>query len=114
VERANSLIFEAIKKILEGEKKGKWAEVMPTAVWSHNITVCRVTNFTPFWLMYGAEAMLLEEIKHQSLLTARETPACPNEAEEKDLLESDRLKAITNLQKYQEETRTWRDPKVKL
>jgi IS30 family transposase len=32
VERANSLIFEAIKKILEGEKKGKWAEVVPTAV----------------------------------------------------------------------------------
>jgi hypothetical protein len=34
--------------------------------------------------------------------------------EEKDLLESDRLKAIANLQKYQEETRIWRDPKVKL
>jgi hypothetical protein len=29
VERANSLIFEAMK-ILKGEKKGKWAEVMPT------------------------------------------------------------------------------------
>jgi hypothetical protein len=39
---------------------------------------------------------------------------CPNEAEEKDLLESDRLNAIANLQKYQEETRTWRDLKVKL
>jgi hypothetical protein len=39
---------------------------------------------------------------------------CPNEAEEKDLLESDRLKAIANLQKYQEETRAWRDLKVKL
>jgi hypothetical protein len=25
---------------------------------------------------------------------------CPNEVEEKDLLESDRLKAIGNLQKY--------------
>jgi hypothetical protein len=58
VERANSLIFEAIKEILEGEKKGKWAEVMPTVVWSHNTTVCRATNFTPFWLMYGAEAVL--------------------------------------------------------
>jgi hypothetical protein len=34
--------------------------------------------------------------------------------EEKDLLESDRLKAITNLEKYQEETWIWRDPKVKL
>jgi hypothetical protein len=39
---------------------------------------------------------------------------CPNEAEEKDLLKSDRLKAVANLQKYQEETRTWRDLKVKL
>jgi hypothetical protein len=30
------------------------------------------------------------------------------------LLESDRLKAVTNLEKYQEEIRAWRDPKVKL
>jgi hypothetical protein len=64
VERANSLIFEAIKEILEGEMKGKWAEVMPTVVWSHNTTVCRATNFTPFWLMYGAEAVLQKEVKH--------------------------------------------------
>jgi hypothetical protein len=61
------LIFEAMKKILEGEKKGKWAEVMPTVVWSHNTIACRATNFTSFWLMYGAEAMLPEEIKHRSL-----------------------------------------------
>jgi hypothetical protein len=67
IEKANSLIFQAMKKILEGEKKGKWAEVMPTTVWRHNTIVCRATNFTLFWLMYGAEAMLPEEIKHQSL-----------------------------------------------
>jgi hypothetical protein len=114
VERANSLIFEVIKKILEGEKKGKWAEVMPTAVWSHNTTVCRASNFTPFQLMYAAEAVPLERIKYRSLPTATETTVCPNEAEENDLLESDTLKAVANLQKYQEEIRTWRDPKVKL
>jgi hypothetical protein len=39
---------------------------------------------------------------------------CLSEAEEKDLFESDRLKAVANLEKYQEETRAWRDPKVKL
>jgi hypothetical protein len=100
VERANSLIFEAIKKILKGENKGKWAEVMPTAIWSHNTTVCRATNFTQFRLMYGDEAVLPVEIKQRSLRTTTETPACPNEAEEKDLLESDRLKAIANMQKY--------------
>jgi hypothetical protein len=114
VERANSLIFEAMKKMLEGEKKGKWAEVMPTAVWSHNTIVCRATDFTPFQLMYGAEAILPEEIKHQSLRAAIESTTCLNETEEKDLLELDRLKAMTNLKKYQEETRAWRDPKVKL
>jgi hypothetical protein len=26
IERANALLFEAVKKILEGEKKGKWAD----------------------------------------------------------------------------------------
>jgi hypothetical protein len=98
VERANGLIFEDIKKILEGEKKGKWVEVMPRAVWSHNTTVCRATNFTPFRLLFGAEAvLLLEEIKHQSLHTTAEVPPCPSEAKEKDLLESERLKAIENL-----------------
>jgi hypothetical protein len=113
IERANSLIFEAMKKILEGEKKEKWADVMPTTVWSHNTTVCRATNFTPFRLMYGAEAMLPEEIKHRSLRTATETVPCPNEVEEKDLIESDRLKVVVNLEKYKEQTRAWRDPKVK-
>jgi hypothetical protein len=48
VERANAIVFEAIKKILEGEKKGKWAEVMLRVVWSHNTIVYRATKFTPF------------------------------------------------------------------
>jgi hypothetical protein len=114
VERANALIFEAIKKILEGQKKGKWEDVMPREVWSDNTTACRATNFTPFWLMYGAEAVLVEEVKHWNLWTTTKVLACLSEAKENDLLEPDRLKAVANLQKYQEETKTWRDPKVKL
>jgi hypothetical protein len=58
--------------------------------------------------------MLSERIKHRSLQVAAESTPCPSEAEEKNLIESDRLKAVTNLEKYQEETRAWRDPKVKL
>jgi hypothetical protein len=112
VERVNCLIFEAIKKILVGEKKGKWVEVMPQVVWSHNTTVCRATNFTPFWLMYGAKAILPEEVKHRSLRTVTASPKCPSEAEEKNML--DKLKTVANLHKYKEETTTWRDPKVKL
>jgi hypothetical protein len=87
VERAIALIFEAIKKILECEKKGKWVEVMPRAVLSHNTTVYRATNFTPFRLLFRVEVVLPEEIKHQSMRIAVEAPPCPNEAEEKDLSE---------------------------
>jgi hypothetical protein len=67
MERMNPLIFEAIKKIVEGKKKGKWAEVTLQAIWSHNTIVCRAINYTPFWLMYRAEVVLPEEVKHQSL-----------------------------------------------
>jgi hypothetical protein len=67
------------EKILEGEKKGKWVEVMSMAAWSHNTTVYRATNFTQFWLMYGAEAMLPEEIKYQILWATVKNTVCPCE-----------------------------------
>jgi hypothetical protein len=66
VESANALIFEEIKKNLKAEKKGKWDEVMPKAIWSHNITVSRATNFTPFRLLFSTEAILPDEIKHRT------------------------------------------------
>jgi hypothetical protein len=64
--------------------------------------------------LYGAEAALSKEIKHRSLQTATKAPPCPSEAEDKDLLEPDKLKAVANLQKCQDETKAWRDLKVKL
>jgi hypothetical protein len=51
VEKANTLIFSAIKKILENQPMGKWAEELPRVVWSHNTSICRVTKFTPFKLL---------------------------------------------------------------
>jgi transposase InsO family protein len=59
VEKTNTLIFTAIKKILEDQPKGKWAEELLRAVWSHNTSICRVTKFTPFKLLYGEEFLTL-------------------------------------------------------
>jgi hypothetical protein len=50
VERENTLIFSAIKKILEDQAKGKWAEEMQRAVWSHNTSISRAKKFTTFKL----------------------------------------------------------------
>jgi hypothetical protein len=63
LERANTLIFSAIKKILEDQVKGKWAEELPRAVWSHNTSILRATNYTPFKLLYGVEPVTPEETK---------------------------------------------------
>jgi hypothetical protein len=48
VEKANTLIFLAIKKILEDQPKGKRVDELPRVVWSHNTSICRATKFTPF------------------------------------------------------------------
>jgi hypothetical protein len=36
---------------------------MPKEIWSHNMTIFRATNFTPFQLLFGAKAVLPKEIK---------------------------------------------------
>jgi hypothetical protein len=38
VERANDKIFTAIKKMLLDDKKSKWADLLPEAVWALNTT----------------------------------------------------------------------------
>jgi hypothetical protein len=63
VERANTLIFSAIKKILEDHPKGKWAEELLRAMWCHNTSVSRATNFIPFMLLYVEETVTLDKIK---------------------------------------------------
>jgi transposase InsO family protein len=113
VERANGKVFSAVKKCLFDQKKGKWADELSRVIWSHNTTESRTTKFTPFRLLYGAEAMCLEELANKS---ARVLVGSSRESEDvdKDLVEIDRLDAVQNLLKYQEETRKWRNKKVSL
>ena len=111
VERANGVVFTSIKKCLFDQKKGKWVDELPKVVWSHNTSKTRATKFTPFRLLYGTEAMSPEELKNQSL-RATSAPEGNESLEESDLIELDILQAASNLSKYQNETRKWRDKKV--
>jgi hypothetical protein len=111
VEQEKALIFTAIKKILEDQKKGKWVEELPRAVWSHNTSVCRATIFLPFKLFYGEKPVTPEEIKFRSARTRSEASYSPTEVESKDLMEPERMKAIKNLQAYQDKMGAWTDNK---
>jgi hypothetical protein len=67
VERANGLIFLGIKKCLFDQKMGKWVDELLKVIWSHSTTVSRATGFTLFRLLFGTEAMTLEEIKNERM-----------------------------------------------
>jgi hypothetical protein len=111
VERANRIVFSTISKTLFNLRKGKWMEELSKVMWSHNTTVSRTTGFTWFKLLYGEEAMLLEEIKHQSLYMIRQAMA-EEEEYSKETIEATRLEAVENITKYQQQTKNWRDSQV--
>jgi ribonuclease HI len=112
VERTNGKIFTAIKKMLLDDKKGKWADLLPEAVWALNTTECRATGFTPFRLLYGSEAMTPQEIKHGSPRTVSSAVPDVDEPTSKDLIDGDRVFALQALNKYQAQTKAWRDHTV--
>jgi hypothetical protein len=113
IERANGLIFSGIKKCLFDQKKGKWVDELPKVIWSHNTTISRVTGFTPFHLLFGTEVMTPEEIKNDSMrvLKAKEIEEV-NQKVEMDMMELTILEAAENINKYQKETKAWKDKKV--
>jgi hypothetical protein len=101
IERANRIVFLAISKTLLNLCKGKWIDELSKVMWSHNTTVSRTIGFTPFKLLYGEEAMLPEEIKHQSLCTTRQAMT-EDEEYLKETIEGTRLEAVENITKYQQ------------
>jgi hypothetical protein len=113
VERANGLIFSGIKKCLFDQKKGKWVDELPKVIWSHNTIVSRAMGFTPFRLLFGSEAMTLEEIRNESMrvLKAKEIKEADQEVK-KDMIELTILEAAENIEKYRKETKAWKGKKV--
>ena len=104
MERANRVIFSAIAKTLFNLRKGKWVKELLRVVWSHNTIPSRTTGFTPFKLLYGEEAMLPKEAKHQSLRIVKQALA-EDEDYSKETIKGTRLEAVENITKYQDQTK---------
>ena len=45
---------------------GCWVEELPSVLWSINTTPNRSTGYTPFFMVYGVEAVLPSDIRHDS------------------------------------------------
>jgi IS30 family transposase len=69
VERANGMILQGLKpRIFDRLNKSsqKWLQELSTVVWSFRTTPSRATGFTPFFLVYGAEAVLHTDLEYGS------------------------------------------------
>jgi hypothetical protein len=65
MERANRLILAMLKPRLYEELEdysSKWIEELPKVVWGLCTQVSRATGYSPFFLVYGSEAVLLADL----------------------------------------------------
>jgi hypothetical protein len=65
VQRANAEILRGLKMRTYDymKKRGtKWIDELPCALWANRPSSSRATGETPFFLVYGAEAVILQEV----------------------------------------------------
>jgi hypothetical protein len=103
-----------IMKLIFNQPRRKWPEEFIKVVWSHNTTISRSIGFTPFKLLFGDEAITLEEAKAGSIRTVALAEDEADYSVAKDAIEGTRLQAVENINKYQAETIKWHDRKVRL
>jgi transposase InsO family protein len=69
VERANGMVLQGLKPRIFNKlnKHGKkWAVELPSVLWSLRTTSSRATGSTPFFLVYGSEAVLPTDLEYGS------------------------------------------------
>jgi transposase InsO family protein len=112
VERANGMILQGLKPRIYNDlnKFGKrWMKEPPSVVWSLRTTPSRATGFTPFFLVYGAEAILPTDLEYGSPRTRAYDDRSNQTSREDSLdqLEEARDMALLHSARYQQSLRRY-------
>jgi hypothetical protein len=107
VEWANGVIITGIMKSIFNLPKGKWPDELVKVVWNHNTVVSRSIGFTPFKLLFGYEAITLEEARIGSIRTLALVEDEDTCKVSKDTIEGDIFQEIEHINKYQAEIVKW-------
>jgi transposase InsO family protein len=105
VERANGMILQGLKpKIFDrlNNSSRKWLQELPA--WSLRTISSRATGFTPFFLVYGAEAVLPTDLEYGSPRVRGYDEGTKQRARENSLdqLDEARTVALMHLARYQQ------------
>ncbi|KAE8790704.1 hypothetical protein D1007_34909 [Hordeum vulgare] len=118
VERANGLILAGIKPRLVAplvRSADCWIEELPAVLWSLRTTPNRSTGFTPFFLVYGSEAIIPADMEFDSPRVTLYTEIEAKEAREDgvDILDEARDLALSRTTIYQQKMRHYHSKKIK-
>jgi hypothetical protein len=110
VEKANGLVLAGIRpRLVEPLERsaGCWVKELPSVLWSLRTTPNRSVGFTPFFLVYGAKAVLPIDIEFDAPKVVQYTEKQAKEAREAgiDLLEEAREQALARSALYQQQLR---------
>ena len=117
VEKANGLVCDGIKKRLMTpllREAGHWVEELPSVLWSLRTTPNASTQYTPFFMVYGAEAVLPAEVRFEAPRVVAYTEATSNAGMEDsmDLLDEARDVAAARSAVYQQGLRNYHSRRV--
>jgi hypothetical protein len=118
VERANGMILQGLKPRIYDDlnKFGKrWIKELPSVVWSLRTTPSRATGFWPFFLVYGAEAILPMDLEYGSPRTkAYDDQNNQTSLEDSlDQLEEARDVALLHSARYQQSLRRYHARRIR-
>jgi transposase InsO family protein len=112
IERANGMIVQGLKPRIYDDlnKFGKrWMKELPSVVWSLRTTPSRATGFMPFFLVYGAKAILPTDLEYGSPRTRAYDGQSnrSNREDSLDQLEEARDMALLHSARYQQSLRCY-------
>ena len=118
VEKANGLVCGGIKKRhlapLE-QAAGNWVEELPAVLLSLRTTPNTATQYTPFFMVYGAEAVLPHDLKFGAPRISRYEEEEAEEAlqDDKDTADEARDTALARSEGYQDKLRTYQSSRLR-
>jgi len=87
----------------------KWVEELSSVLWSLRTTPSRATKFTPFFMVYGSEAVLLTDLEYGSPRLKAYNKQTNKETRENavDQLKEAQDMALLNSARYQQKLRCY-------
>jgi hypothetical protein len=118
VERANGMVLNALKKRLHdaaNKKGGKWIKELPNALWGLHTQPTKPTGQSPYFLVYGSEAILPADVMWDSPAVEQYDKGISKDSRRVDIdgLEEARCAALVQSVRYLEGIRRYHDHNVK-